>query len=130
TDQPKEAEEGGTVSKLGVATIRWAARVLSVFFVVVVLLMTVVPDPYREPRALRFNEIVELAFLPWGVLIGTLLAWRWERIGGFIAVGSLLAFYSSFLLLRGWFPSGPWFLLFSLPGILFLLLSFLDRNHK
>jgi len=117
------------LNERGLTVLRWVARGSSVLLVAVVLLMAVLPDPYREPRPLRLDEIVGLAFFPWGVLVGTLLAWRWPRVGGLIAVGSVVALYASQFILRGYFPFSAWLLLPLTPALLFLLLSFLEPRR-
>jgi len=110
------------LNERGLTVLRWVARGSSVLLVAVVLLMAILPDPYREPRPLRLDEIVGLAFFPWGVLVGTLLAWRWPRVGGLIAVGSVVALYA-------YFPFSAWLLLPLTPALLFLLLSFLEPRR-
>jgi len=118
------------VSRKTLSIIRRVTKISSIVLVAIVLLVVLSPDPYAEDRPLRIDEIVGLTFFPFGVLIGTLLAWYRERLGGFIAVGSLAAFYLSRIIFPVRFPRGPWFLVFTLPGISFLLLSFLDQDHN
>lgn len=118
------------MSRKTLGIIRGVTKISSIVLAAIVLLVIVSPDPYAEDRPLRVDEIVGLAFFPFGVLVGTLLAWYRERLGGFIAVGSLVAFYLSRIVFPVRFPRGPWFLIFTLPGISFLLLSFLDQDHK
>jgi len=76
-------------------------------------------------------EWVGLAFFPIGVVVGLVLAWRWEGIGGGTAVLSLLAFYTWEFICRGDFPGGPFFLLVAAPGFLFLIYwARSRRDHK
>lgn len=75
-------------------------------------------------------EWIALAFWPGGVLVGLVIAWFRERLGGAIAVGSLLAFYVCLFVERGAFPGGPYFLLVAAPGFLFLLSSLLSRPSQ
>ena len=68
------------------------------------------------------NEWVGLFFFPVGVIAGMLLGWWREVLGGAVTVMSLLGFY----LVYGWFLNGQlwlgaWFIVFALPGILFLI---------
>jgi len=117
------------MSRRGITILRWTARGLSLLLALVVIMMMFAPDPNREPRPLRLDEIVGLAFFPWGVFVGTLLAWRWPRLGSLIAIGSVPALYISQLILRGQFPFTPFFLLPLTPAVLFLILSFLERKQ-
>ena len=68
------------------------------------------------------NEWVGLFFFPIGVIAGMLLGWWREVLGGGVTVLSLLGFY----LIYGWLLNGQiWlgasFIIFALPGILFLI---------
>jgi hypothetical protein len=74
-------------------------------------------------------EWVGLAFFPIGVVIGLILAWRWEGIGGATAVLSLLAFYIWDLIRSGDLPGGPFFFLVAAPGFLFLANWYSSRDH-
>ena len=75
----------------------------------------------------RFSELAPLLFFPIGVGIGMIYAWRDETIGGSITVASLAGFYAWMMARDGQFPRGPYFLLFALPGLLFLFLGLFDR---
>ena len=82
-----------SLSSRGRATrvLRWTARILSVLFVAFCLLMFVGESlesrnrPGSEP--LTADAAVQLAMM--GVsLLGLLLAWKWELIGGIIALAA------------------------------------------
>lgn len=62
-----------------------------------------------------------LAFFPGGVILGMLLAWRVELLGGVITLLSLCAFYVQHVMTSGRLPMGPWFVLMASPGVFFLL---------
>ena len=75
------------------------------------------------------NEWVGLFFFPVGVIAGMLLGWWREVLGGAVTVVSLLGFY----LIYGWFLNGQiwlgaWFIVFALPGILFLISGLAFRH--
>lgn len=57
-------------------------------------------------------------------IIGLALAWKWERLGGWMTVGGMLAFYLFDYIFSGDFPRGPTFLIIAFPGILFLILTY------
>lgn len=59
-------------------------------------------------------------FFPFGILLGLVLAWRFEKTGGFVAALSIVLFYAIHYAESGRLPGGPWFLLIAAPGLLFL----------
>jgi len=102
--------------------IRWMARAWSIVSIGFVLLMVMgeVVHPHA-PAPTGFRDLLGLFFFPFGVCLGMVMAWRWEGLGGGIAVGSLLAFYAALRIMGGRFPRGPYFVLIAAPGFLFLL---------
>ena len=106
--------------------IRWIARILSLFNTVV-LLFFVFGEPFPVFR-LRAAEWLGLALFPVGVVVGFVIAWWKEGLGGLITIGSLLAFYLVFgFLLNGNLKQGLGFIFFAFPGLLFLLTWWLAR---
>ncbi len=102
--------------------IRWIARVWSLFsigFVLLILVGELVSPHAALPSSLR--DIVGMFFFPFGVCVGLVLAWKWEALGGLIALGSLVAFYFTLYIFDGRFPRGPFFALVAAPGALFLI---------
>ena len=61
------------------------------------------------------------------VLIGLLVAWRWEGIGGMMITGGIISFYALEYIASGKFPGGPVFPIFYLPGILFLICRVMSK---
>lgn len=103
--------------------LRWTARILGLASIGVILLFLfgeglVVNGAWPTP-----TEWVGLLFFPIGLMIGLLIAWRNELIGGLFAVGSVAAFYVWAFIVRGGLPRGPYFLLLALPALLFLILA-------
>ena len=76
-----------------------------------------------NPLVLSVPDLVVLS-LRLTACAGLLLAWRWEALGGGIAVGCMLAA----TILRPWVPGMA--LGLTLPGILFLLSWFLRRRER
>ena len=104
------------------SVLRWIARVWSVAcvgFVLLILVGEMVSPHAAPPSSLR--ELVGLLLFPFGVCLGLILAWRWEVVGGVIALGSLAVFYMTMFLSDGRFPRGPFFVLVAGPGLLFLV---------
>ena len=75
------------------------------------------------------KQWVGFLFFPVGVIAGMLLGWWREVLGGAVTVFSLLGFY----LIYGWLLNnqiwlGAWFIVFALPGILFLISGLTFRH--
>lgn len=98
--------------------VRWIARLLSLASATLLLMFM-----FGGAEHLRFTtrEIVAVAFFPIGVIIGFGVAWLRPLLGAIISLGSLAVFYAFMLISSGGVPGGPYFLLFALPAILFLV---------
>ena len=121
--------ETRTSTKRGVTAIRWTARLWSIASIGFILLMFIGSGLAEgfNPAQFAFRDLVGLFFFPLGVCLGTIVAWRWEGLGGGITVTSLLAFYAWCHVVRGRFPGGPYFALIAAPGFLFLVSWLLSR---
>jgi hypothetical protein len=105
--------------------LRWAARLLSLASIGVLLLFLV--GEGVDAAKVAPQEWVGLALFPFGVMLGLALGWWREGLGGGIAVGSLLAFYAWYAQAGG--PPRGWaFLVFTLPGFLYLASWLLARR--
>jgi hypothetical protein len=58
--------------------------------------------------------------------VGLVIGWRWPVVGGAISTGGMLRFAVEFAVTGG-FPKGLVFPLMLLPGLLFLLSTFISR---
>ena len=115
---------GGPTSR----AIIWVARIWSLAalgFVLLFLVGEVLNGQGGRPTG---AEWIGLAFWPGGVCLGLIIAWFRLGLGGVIATGSLVGFYIWYLLDRGTFPRGPYFLLVAAPGVLFLIASLLSNR--
>ncbi len=68
---------------------------------------------------------VQAMMFPFGVMLGLVLAWWFERTGGLLTVVCMLLFYVLEYLDQGRFPEGYAFILISAPGALFSCSGFL-----
>lgn len=108
---------------------RWAARLASVVCLAIIFLFFA--GEGFDLGAVRAAEYVGLAFFPVGVLIGLVLAWQEELIGGIISIVSIAAFYIVYgLILSGSLWQGWAFLPFLVPGILFVIYGFQSRARR
>ena len=68
--------------------------------------------------------------MPLGVVVGLALAWKWEGMGGFIALWSLICFHIFLIVSSGMFR----FILFAdltiVPALLFLIYWYLTKSIK
>jgi len=74
-----------------------------------------------HPSQLSPSQVLGFLLFPVGVSLGMVLAWWNERLGGTLTVASLVAFYIVHLATSGKLPNGWAWLVFSFPGVLFLV---------
>lgn len=103
--------------------VRWIARLWSVASFLLIAAFMFGGAEHLRPTA---SEATAMALFPIGVLIGFGIAWRRELLGGSVSIASLAAFYGLLWLRSGKLPGGPYFLLFSAPGFLFVLAAVLS----
>lgn len=70
------------------------------------------------------SELVTFLFFPIGTLIGLMLAWKRNMLGGLITVLGIICFH----FVTGDYYLIPWIDGMTIPGILFLIYGFLKRN--
>lgn len=104
--------------------LRWTARVWGIGTTLLVLAFIF---GGQEHMRLTANEALGFLCFPIGVIVGFAVAWRRERLGGLLTVGSLALFYLWMYARDGRLPTGPYFLLFAAPGFLHLASALLRR---
>lgn len=83
-------------------------------------------SPANPLQTLQYYNI----FFPFGVILGLTLSWKWEGLGAMITIGSLIGIYITILIIRGYLPRGPFFVLFAAPGFFFLISWLLSRINR
>ncbi len=98
--------------------LRLTARMTSLVTIIFILLFFL--GEGIDPNMVGLKEWVGLLFFPLGLMIGLVIAWRNEGLGGAISIGSLLAFYFVYgLILNGRIWQGWGFIFFAIPSFLF-----------
>jgi hypothetical protein len=83
-----------------------------------------------DPARLKIQEWILDAFFPFGLVFGLILGWRQEKLGGYIALGSLIGFYIVSLVFAPGLHKGLALVVLALPGLLFLLSAFAAQSRK
>lgn len=106
--------------------IRWIARIGSLGGVGMLLFFLAGEE--FHPAQLTASEWISLMLLPTGVTFGLVVAWRWEILGGAIALASLAGFYAMEGA-PGHLAHLEWAcVVLAIPGLLFLLAAILRRR--
>ena len=114
-------------SRSWVRVTRWVARIWSLGPILFALAEILFPHA-EEGVAVPWTDWVTLsiAFIS---VIGLAIAWRWERLGGWISLVALAVFLVLFLITVE--RSFPGFLIFlvgiGVPAVLFLISAYADR---
>ena len=106
--------------------VRWTARVLSLLIILVVGFE--MAEGFQQ-GAIVSIEAVPIALLFLGVILGMILAWWWEGLGGAVTVGSMVGVAVAFDLLKGHFPPAM-ASVFAVPALLFLLSRILNGPRR
>jgi hypothetical protein len=108
--------------------VRWSARVTGLLLVGLVLAIVIgeggPPNVFRQPTPVQL-ELGAMALM----LVGMVLGWLREGLGGLLVLIGLAAFNAVELAVNG-LPARGAFPLFAVPGILFLLSAFLQRKRR
>lgn len=114
-----------------IKTLRWLARILSVFVLILAIGILVTPGTEEEGQIPSVSYWVLLIMWCTGVL-GLLLAWRWELLGAIIAIFALITrdmFYYS-LSRQSLVDFGMVWLPILIPALLFILTWWLEKRAQ
>ena len=104
--------------------IRVTARATSIVCLAIIFFFFLTEE--FNPDTVPARDWIGVVFFPVSVLIGLVLAWRREALGGAISVLGVMCFYVIYgWLLAGSMRQGWAFLPFLIPGSLFLIYGYL-----
>ena len=108
--------------------IRWTARITGLLLVALIVVSMVgeggPPNILRQPFAVQLELLAMLL-----MVIGLILGWRWEALGGGLAVGSFALLFGTEIAVNGRPPGGA-IPLFAIPGVLLLISHVLARRLR
>lgn len=104
----------------------WLCRILAAISILIILLFFI--GEGFSGHGIKADEWLLFLCFPLGVVAGLVTGFRNSSWGGRIAVLSIGAFYLIHHQLTGEPPKGWAFILFSLPGFLFLVHGMLQRS--
>ena len=114
-----------------VRVVRWIARAgagLTAVFILFFFLAHAVTDGVTPLLYLTARETAMMAAFA-AVWLGLVVGWKWDMVGGLLTVGGVIAFYALDYLFSGMFPRGAYFLVFALPGVLFLYCGVMEAAN-
>lgn len=102
------------------STAIWVARLGALASIAVLSLFVIGSIQSGDPVP-TFSEAVGIACFPIGVVVGMIIGWRQPMTGAVVSLISLLAFYVWSYVVSGRLNNGPYFILFTLPAVFYLL---------
>jgi hypothetical protein len=125
----KEAEmENAKRQNMLAFIIRWLARLVCIGFVVLFIVFFIGEGGLSNPAGLGTTELLLLACIPLLFVIGTVVAFFSEALGGIIIILSVIGFNAVDIAGGSAFTGSFWYLL--IPGVVFVLLARLAGNKR
>lgn len=116
TASPSSRSKPPTPTRLHAAiALRWTARLSSIASIGLIAAFATADAKLPTPQ-----EWMLLILFPGGVVLGMLIGWWKELLGGLLGTASLLTFYAVFLTSGNPLNKGVWFAVFALPAMLFV----------
>lgn len=119
-----------TNGSITLRVVRWIARIYAGVMAALILLIFVgeaLADGFEPILHLTVRETtMMIAFF--AVWLGLLLGWKWDLFGGLLTICGVAAFYLLDYVFSGTLPRGPFFLIFTSPGLLFIYYGWQKRK--
>lgn len=112
-----------------ITIIRWTERIWGLMSIAFMLFMAaghIFGSEQQNINSFTFTDMLTLTFYPTGVLLGLIIAWKWDGIGGIIAIGSIIGLY----VLRPVLILDPLIGALAAPGLLFLIYQLFLKGQK
>ncbi|HLG35427.1 MAG TPA: hypothetical protein VI757_11150 [Bacteroidia bacterium] len=106
--------------------LKWLARATSVVSIVLMSLFFI--GTTDSIASLHLRDIILMLFFPAGVIAGMVRSWFYPLNGSIISFFSLGMFYALNFYFSGAFPAGPYFLIFTIPALLFFIYRYVTLN--
>lgn len=113
-----------------VRILRWAARLSGIAIAALFLLFFIGEGNISQLMQVSAVEWALIACIPAVFIIGVVLAWKWELLGGIVILLSVVVFNAIDMIAARAFSGEVEFAFVMIPGILFLLAAFMDRKES
>jgi len=110
----------------GLKTVLWLARILGGLVILFLLLMAIgelFTD--SEITTVKSSDVVALLLFPISTIIGLLIAFKRESIGGMITVGGIMTLH----ILRPELASSVLINSFAIPGLLYIIYAVWSKQN-
>lgn len=127
-----------------VSVLKWAARLWSLMIGALIVLTILNPPKYQINEGWPLSHEQLMYRVLFGIcVVGMLMAWRWEVLGGWVTVAGMLLRDAIYLANHRYWMWRPgvfwhehgsmllgWAVMFALPGALFIMCGVLRHRHS
>lgn len=110
----------------GLKIILWTARLLGAVVIVFLLFMTI-GELFTDSKtnAISQSDYIALLLFPGSTILGLLLAYKWESLGGLITVFGMICLH----IIRPDLATSLLISSFAIPGLLYIIYAVWSRKH-
>lgn len=114
-------------TKKTISVLRWITRVIGILIVLLFLVFFIGEADFSQPVSLTLPEMLSILCIPVLLIIGIVIAWKKEVLGGIIILASVLIFNLIWYIAEG-FSFELEFGIFMLLGLLYIICGVADRR--
>lgn len=114
-------------TKKTISIIRWITRIIGILIALLFCVFFIGETDFSKPFSLPFNEVILILFIPVTLIIGIIIAWKREILGGIIIAASVLLFNITAYIAEG-FSFEMDFGIFAFVGLLYIICGVADRR--